>query len=127
MDKLKSRKMWAVIAGVASLAATALSGEAQWSEVAWPIAVLILGYLGVQGAVDYRAVGFVEPTPTTVGGIVTATQVEGGAEITVDIAEGVRLDVVAQEGQKPQFTLNGKPLDKLQFPKDFLGLLLPRK
>ena len=121
LTKLKSRKFLTVAGGIISLGITAATGNATWAEVAWPIAVLILGYLGVEGAIDYRAVR-INPPPALPGVVLDQTEPDAGT-LTVQVAPGAQLEVAAGKGRTTTVTLNGKPLDKLQFPKDFLHLL----
>jgi hypothetical protein len=121
LTKLKSRKFLTVAGGIISLGITAATGNATWAEVAWPIAVLILGYLGVEGAIDYRAVA-INPPPT-IPGLRVDQHSDDAAIVTVEVAPGAALALSAGKGRATTVTLNGKPIDKLQFPKDFLGLL----
>jgi len=66
MQKLLSRKLWIALAGVLAIIASALGGQVGWSEALHQVLIIVLGYLGVQGAIDLSQVVIGPKLPTTV-------------------------------------------------------------
>jgi len=58
LDKLKSRKFLALVGGVLIAIGTALTGEIAWSQSINAIIILVVGYLGVEGAIDFVRVKY---------------------------------------------------------------------
>lgn len=54
LDKLKSRKFQAFLGGVLIALGSMLTGELSMMNGVMAVVVLVLGYMGIQGAVDYR-------------------------------------------------------------------------
>lgn len=54
MEKLKSRKLWATIAGVLAVVASVLANEVSVADAVNKVVLLVLGYVGVQGFVDSK-------------------------------------------------------------------------
>ena len=52
--RLNSRKLLGFAGTLLMPTATVLAGEAKLSDVAWPAITALLGYLGVQGAIDLK-------------------------------------------------------------------------
>jgi len=111
MQKLLSRKLWIAVAGVLAIIASALAGQVGWPDAIHQLLLLVLGYLGVQGAVDLtQAI----TTPALPG---TPTTVTLGDHPTVlDEVTSIVGDVPAQRD------LPSDPR-KWQFPKDLPAIL----
>jgi hypothetical protein len=52
--RLSSRKFLGFAGTMLMLAASVLTGDAKLSDVTWPAVAALLGYLGVQGAIDLK-------------------------------------------------------------------------
>lgn len=52
MDKLKSRKLWMALAGIAGNLLLAYSGAITWDVAIQNCGFVIITYIGAQGAVD---------------------------------------------------------------------------
>lgn len=66
MQKLFSRKLWIALAGVLAIIASALGGQVGWPDALHQLLVIVLGYLGVQGAIDLSQAVTAPKLPTTV-------------------------------------------------------------
>lgn len=54
-ERLKSRKFWMAVAGIAGLSLMALSGQMGWEEAANRMLPIIVGYIAVEGAIDHAS------------------------------------------------------------------------
>ncbi|MHB9023473.1 MAG: hypothetical protein ACYC7E_04780 [Armatimonadota bacterium] len=108
MAKLTSRKLWLAIAGVLAIIVSALAGQVAWSDALHQLLILVLGYLGVQGAIDLSTAVKAPPAPAT---------------ITLGDHPTVLDQVVQVVGDAP--TPRDLPNDprKWQFPKDLPAIL----
>ncbi len=52
--RLGSRKFLGFAGTLLMLSASVLTGDARWSDITWPAVAALLGYLGVQGAIDLK-------------------------------------------------------------------------
>ena len=52
--RLSSRKFLGFAGTLLMLTASVLTGDARWSDITWPAVTALLGYLGVQGAIDLK-------------------------------------------------------------------------
>ncbi len=108
MQKLASRKLWIAVAGVLAIITSALAGQVAWPEAIHQLLFLILGYLGVQGAVDLTQ-------------LVTAPAAP--AMVTLGDHPTVLDQVTSIVGEVPaQRDLPSDPR-KWQFPKDLPAIL----
>lgn len=108
MQKLLSRKLWIALAGVLAIIASALGGQVAWPDAIHQLLMLVLGYLGVQGAVDLTQAITSTPPPTTV---------------TLGDHPTVLAEVESLVGDVPaQRDLPSDP-SKWQFPKDLPAIL----
>jgi hypothetical protein len=119
--RLTSRKFLIAVASVIGVLAAANTGQVDNGDALVAIIAVVLGYLGVQGFADYKAVSVNEPPPLPFA--VTPTPDGKGATLTRELSPGVNLEVTAGEGQLTEVVLLGKRVQDLQFPKDFLPLL----
>ncbi|HEC65359.1 hypothetical protein LCGC14_1296030 [marine sediment metagenome] len=55
--RFTSRKFLIALGGILTAIGAGLTGVVQWYEALSTIMFIVLGYLGVQGMVDYKAVG----------------------------------------------------------------------
>ena len=54
LSKVKSRKFQLTLGALLSILGTALMGQIEWKEAITAIVTTVLGYIAVQGAVDYQ-------------------------------------------------------------------------
>ena len=108
MQKLMSRKLWIALAGVLAIIASALGGQVAWPQAMHQLLIIVLGYLGIQGAIDLSQVviGPKLPNAVTLGDHPTVLE-----------------QVVSLVGEVPkQRELSSDPR-KWQLPKDLPALL----
>lgn len=110
MQKLLSRKLWIAVAGVLTILATAFAGQVAWTDAIHQLLWLVLGYLGVQGAVD------VTQTVTTPAPAPTTSVTLGDHPTVLDQVTSIVGDVPAQRD------LPSDPR-QWQFPKDLPAIL----
>jgi hypothetical protein len=108
MQKLLSRKLWIALAGALAIVASALGGQVAWPDAIHQLLMLVLGYLGVQGAVDLTQAITSTTPPTTV--------TLGDHPTVLAQVENIVGDVPAQRD------LPSDP-GKWQFPKDLPAIL----
>lgn len=53
-EKFKSRKFLAMIGAVLAAVGTALTGQVEWSTALTTILIAVMGYVGIEGAIDYK-------------------------------------------------------------------------
>lgn len=108
MQKLLSRKLWIALAGVLAILASALGGQVAWSDAIHQLLIIVLGYLGVQGAIDLSQ-AVTAPPP-----LVSVTL--GDHPTVLEQVKNLVGEVPAQRG------LPSDPR-KWQFPKDLPAIL----
>lgn len=57
MNKLYSRKLWLVVGVAVTALCSAAAGQESWQQAIWQTVSAVLGYLGVQGAIDFKKTG----------------------------------------------------------------------
>jgi hypothetical protein len=120
VNKLTSRKLWIAVGSIIAILVAWQTGQVNAGYAINAAVVIVLGYLGVQGFADYKAVQVSPPPPLpfTVEGAK-----DQGLIVSGEIAPGVELTLSALPGQNTDVRLMGKKVQDLQFPKDFLPLL----
>jgi len=108
MQKLLSRKLWIALAGVLAIIASALGGQVGWPDAMHQLLIIVLGYIGVQGAIDLSQ---------------AVTAPKSSDVVTLGDHPAVLEQVKSLVGDVP--VQRGLPSDprKWQFPKDLPAII----